>query len=252
MAIPAKEPVILPRYAFARCAALVACALLVQPAVAQDTSVARYTITISGLTAGRVTLAASHDGASYALTSNAASAGLAGLFTSFSLITRARGSERGGQLIPQRYTAQVEGAREGRGAELAFQGGVATVVLADAPDDGAPVVDPAAHRGAVDPLTGFYGVLRDADPDTACRIDQTMFDGHRISRVTLSSPAAVDGGLTCQGVYRRIDGYPPEDLAEQVAFPFVMTYVAGADGRWQVAEVSMDSLFGPARMIRDD
>ncbi|MDO9639939.1 MAG: DUF3108 domain-containing protein [Pseudotabrizicola sp.] len=236
----------------ARCASLCAALCLAVPVAAQDTSVARYTITVSGLTAGRMTLAANHDGAGYALTSNAASAGLAGLFRSFSLTTRAQGRDRGGELVPERYSSQSEGARAGRGAELTFQDGLATVVSAAASRPDAPLVDPAEHRGAVDPLTGFYAVLRDVVPETACRLDLRMFDGHRISRVTLSQPVPGEGGLTCQGVYRRIDGYPPQDLAERATFPFVLRYTAGADGRLRVAEVSMDSLFGPARMIRDE
>ncbi len=222
------------------------------PVSAQDAEAVSYTISVSGLTAGRMALAANHDGRSYALTSNTASAGLAGLFRSFSVTTRARGSERGGRLIPQRYVAQTEGAREGRGAELEFADEVASVIKADAHRDDAPLVDPAQHRGAIDPLTGLYTVLRDTDRSTACQLDFKMFDGHRISRVTVASPQAEGEGLICQGVYRRVDGYPPEELAKRSAFPFLVTYRPAADGRLQVAEVSMDSLFGPARMVRED
>ncbi|MDO8882963.1 DUF3108 domain-containing protein [Pseudotabrizicola sp.] len=238
----------LPRYVVSGLIAL----WLAAPVAAQETSSAQYTISVSGLTAGKMTLAANHDGASYALTSNTASAGLAGLFRSFSVITRAQGAERDGRLIPARYSAQADGAREGRGAELAFKGGVATVVKADAPAPEAPVVDPAQHNGAIDPLTGLYAILRDADPARACQLDFKMFDGHRISRVTLSSPAAVGDGLMCQGVYRRIDGYPAEELAKRGSFPFAVTYRPAENGKLRVTEVSMDSLFGPARMTRDN
>lgn len=221
-------------------------------ALAQDQQTARYTVSVSGLTAGKMTLAARHDGSAYALTSNTASAGMAGLFRSFSLTTKASGTERNGRLLPQRYSAQAEGAREGRGAEVSFKDGIATVVKADAPEPDAPTVDPAQHAGAIDPLTGLYSVLRDTDAAAACQLDFKMFDGHRISRVTLSSPQPEGDGLTCQGVYRRVDGYPPADLAKRGAFPFTVSYQPAEGGKLRVSEVSMDSLFGPARLTRDE
>lgn len=238
------------RSALAGCAALMASLCLTVPAGAQDSSVARYTITVSGVTAGRVTLAANRDGTGYALSSQVASAGLAGLFRSFTLTTRAQGVERDGRFAPRRYTSLAEGTRADRESELVFEGGVATVVSTGAPRPDAPLVDPAAHRGAVDPLTGFYAVLRDADLASACQLDLRMFDGQRISRVTLSQPVPVRDGVTCQGVYRRVDGYPPKEMAERAAFPFTLRYTLGADGRLQVAEAVMDSLLGATRMTR--
>lgn len=237
---------------FARCIiAGVAALSFSSAAVAQDQQAAKYTISVSGLTAGKMTLAANREGAAYALTSNTASAGMAGLFRSFSLTTKASGAERNGRLIPQRYSAKAEGAREGRGAELSFKDGVATVVKADAPEPDAPTVDPAQHAGAIDPLTGLYTVLRDTDAAAACQLDFKMFDGHRISRVTVSSPQPDGDGLTCQGVYRRVDGYPPAELAKRGEFPFTVTYRPAEGGKLRVAEVSMDSLFGPARLTRE-
>ncbi|NEX47314.1 DUF3108 domain-containing protein [Pseudotabrizicola algicola] len=225
---------------------------LAAPVQAQEASELRYTISVSGLTAGKLVLAAQRGGGSYALSANTASAGLAGLLRSFSLTTRAKGSERGGRLMPQHYAAKAEGARQGRGAELAFADGVATVIKADARPGAAPVVDPSQHKGAIDPLTGLYTVLRDTDRDSACQLDFKMFDGHRISRVIVGSPQAEGEGLVCQGVYRRVDGYPAKELAKRSEFPFEVVYRPAADGTLQVAEVSMDSLFGPARMVRDD
>ena len=225
---------------------------LAGPIAAQEQTVARYTISVSGLTAGKLTLAARHDGTGYALTSNAASAGMAGLFRSFSLTTRAQGTQRNGRLVPDSYSSRSEGARAQRGADLTFRGGVATVVRADAPNPDAPAVDPQKHRGAVDPLTGFYAVLRDTTPEAACQLDQTMFDGHRISRVTVSSPKTEADGLICQGVYRRVTGYAPDDMEKRREFAFAVTYRRVDDLVLRVSEVSMDSLFGPARMTRDD
>ncbi|MDR7123719.1 DUF3108 domain-containing protein [Pseudotabrizicola sp. 4114] len=238
----------LPRCVVAGLAAL----SLSTPLLAQESNVARYTVSVSGLTAGKVTLAAQHEGARYVISSNSASAGLAGVFRSFTLASRTQGTERNGRLIPQRYSADAKGARQGRGAELAFDGGVATVVRADPPEPDAPVVDPARHKGVVDPLTGLYSVLRDTTPATACRVDVKMFDGHRVNSVTLSSPQADGEGLTCRGLYRRIDGYPARELAKKPETAFTVTYRPAEGGVLRVTEVSVDSAFGLARMVRDD
>ncbi|RGP35334.1 DUF3108 domain-containing protein [Pseudotabrizicola alkalilacus] len=219
---------------------------------AQESNVARYTVSVSGLTAGKVTLTAQHEGARYVVSSNSASAGLAGFFRSFTLISQTQGTERNGRLIPQRYSADAKGARQGRGAELAFDGGLATVIKADPPEPDVPVVDPARHKGVVDPLTGLYSVLRDTTPATACQVDLKMFDGHRVNSVTLSSPQADGDGLTCRGLYRRIDGYPAKELARRPETSFIVTYRPVEGGVLRVTEVSVDSAFGLARMIRDN
>ncbi|MFN7053698.1 MAG: DUF3108 domain-containing protein, partial [Gemmobacter sp.] len=121
------------------------------------------------------------------------------------------------------------------------------------PDEAdAPQVDPALHRGVIDPLTGLYSVLRDTTPAAACRLDLKMFDGHRVNRVTLSAPQADGDRVTCRGVYRRLDGYPPKELAKRRDSAFTVTYRLLENGVLRVAEVSVDSIFGPARMVRDN
>lgn len=241
------------RYAVAGLAAFcLSTFCLSMPAASQEPGAARYTVSVGGLTAGKLTLAARHEGASYVLTANSASSGLAGLFRSFTLTSRTQGRQSNGRLSPQRYSAEAKGAREGRGAEIAYDGGVATVISADPPEPDAPKVDPTQHKGVVDPLTGLYSVLRDTTPAAACQVDLKMFDGHRVNRVILSSPKADGEGLTCQGLYRRIDGYPAKELAKRPESRFSVTYRPIAGGMLRVTEVTVDSLFGLARVIREE
>jgi hypothetical protein len=124
------------------------------------------------------------------------------------------------------------------------------ISAATEPDPDAPKFDPASLSNVVDPLTGLYAILRDTTPEAACDVDLTMFDGHRVSRVTLSGARAVEGGVMCDGVYRRVAGYPPKVLAERQTFAFTAFYVAEGDVL-RAQELTMDSLFGPARMTRD-
>lgn len=210
-----------------------------------------FSITVSGVKAGTFSIAANSNASSYAVTSRAASAGLAGLFRSFTITSKVSGRLSGGTFRPERYVSQSDGARAGRGAELTFAGGTPTVIsAATEPDPDAPKVDPASLTNVVDPLTGLYAILRDTTPEAACDVDLTMFDGHRVSRVTLSGARAVEGGVMCDGVYRRVAGYPPKVLAERQTFAFTAFYAAEGDVL-RAQELTMDSLFGPARMTRD-
>jgi hypothetical protein len=102
----------------------------------------------------------------------------------------------------------------------------------------------------VDILTALYATLRDAEAGSECNRSFAMYDGRRASRLTLGAPAAVEGGVTCPGEYRRVAGFPPEDMAEKTRFPFTLTYAPAPDGRMRVVEVSMDTLYGSAKLIR--
>lgn len=229
-----------------------ALAITSAPALAQTSETMRFTASILGVTAGRTTLAVNRDGAAYAVTGQTASAGLGGLFSSFKVTSRVRGTERNGTFRPDRYEAQAEGERRGRGAEIVYRAGVPEVVKMEAEArPGAPVLDPASQAGKVDPLTMTYALLRDTDRDSACTLQLDVFDGHRATRVTLGQPRPQGDGLVCQGVYRRVDGYPPEDLAERREFPFTITYAALPDGRLRPVELVLDSLYGTARLTRD-
>jgi len=213
---------------------------------------ASFSVSISGIPVGQFTFAANRNGPAYAVKSRATSSGLAGVLRPFSLVSTVRGVETDGRYSPQSYVSKSDGARAGRGGELAFKAGVPTVIRLDAEREaGAPVVDPASQKGSVDPLTALYAVLRDTPRTGACGLDLRLFDGHRGSRVTLSNPKAAGEGITCTGLYRRIDGYPPQELAERPTFTFLVTYQPIAEGQLRVTELTLDSLFGPARMTRD-
>lgn len=221
---------------------------LARPAAAENGD---FTITVAGLTAGTFQIRSTRTATEYAVSSRVASAGLAGLMRSFAVTSKVTGTQSGGQLRPKRYVAQSEGARSGRAAELVFDNGTPQVIsAAQEPDPDAPKVDPASLTGVVDPLTALFGVLRDTPAAQACQLDQTMFDGHRVSRVTLSGARVTEDGVLCDGVYTRVAGYPPKDLAERKTFEFTARYTPQGD-MLQIQQLSMNSLFGPARMTRN-
>lgn len=223
------------------------------PVRAAETETYRFTASVLGVTAGKMTMAVNRKGAAYAVTGNTSSAGMGGLFRSFSVTSKVRGTEAGGTFRPERYQSSSEGERAGRGGEMVYKSGVPQVLALDEdahPD--APVLDPAKQGGTVDPLTMTYALLRDSDRDQACTLNLKVFDGHRLSQVTVGQPEADGEGLVCTGLYRRLDGYPPDEIAERQDFPFRITYTAGSDGRLEVSEIVLDSLFGVARLTRAD
>lgn len=213
---------------------------------------ASFSVSVSGITVGSFSFAANRKAEAYAVKARAASTGLAGIFRPFTLVSTVRGVENKGRYSPQSYVSQSDGARAGRGAEMSYSAGVPVVIRADEErEPGAPIVDPATQKGAVDPLTALYAVLRDTPPQTACQLDLRLFDGHRGSRMTLSNPKAAGTGITCTGFYRRIDGYPARELAERPTFSFFVTYQPAENGRLRAMELTLDSSYGPARLSRN-
>ena len=214
---------------------------------------ATYTVTVSGITAGRLDLAITRNGPRYALKSRVASAGLAGLLQPFSVVSTAKGRLGNGRLQPETYASQSDGARAGRGAEIRYDAGVPTVISAarEEEPDAVPPVDPATQKGAVDPLTATYALLQTLPEAQLCSQSLRIFDGHRASRVTLSGPEMVDGRPTCAGTYQRVAGYPPRELAKQSTFRFALHYTGLPDGMMQVQELTLDSPYGLARVTRD-
>lgn len=212
---------------------------------------ATYTVSIAGLTAGKLTLAVNRSDTAYAVKSRAESVGLAGLFRSFLVVSTAKGRVRDGTLRPDSYRSASEGARAGRSAEIAYAGGIPRVLQSEQEDDreDAPVIDPATMSGTVDPLTAMYAVLQTVMPQAQCDLDLSLYDGHRHSILSLRPDP--DNALSCLGLYRRVNGYPSKDLAKQRDFPFSIAYTALPDGQLQVTEISLASSFGTARVTRD-
>ena len=226
--------------------------VLPQPMLAQRVDdTATYTVSILGLPAAQLAIALRREGAAYAAAMQVRSAGLAGLFSRFTVDSSARGTIRNGRWHPTRYKSTSDGERGGRGAEMVFNAGVPEIISLSADDDPtAPPVDPARQRGTVDPLTAILAVSADLPADQLCQQKVRIFDGHRVAQMVLSGP--IKAGTTCRGVYQRLEGYPPEELAQRDRFDFELDYVARPEGQMRMTELRLDSLFGLARLRRID
>lgn len=221
------------------------------PLLAQDAAKqASFTASVAGVTAGRLMLAANATDTRYSVSSRVTVAGIASLFSSFVVDSKVVGRVRNGTYRPERYTARAKGDRSGRSAVITYAGGVPTVVsAASEPDPEAPVIDPATMGGSVDPQTAMYAVLRDVPASALCTVSLDVFDGHRHSRVDLR-PAAADRAQ-CDGLYSRLDGYTPAELAERKNTAFAIAYTQLPDGMFQVREITFATSYGTARLTRD-
>ncbi|MBL4916129.1 DUF3108 domain-containing protein [Tabrizicola sp. DMG-N-6] len=212
---------------------------------------ASFDIILRGITAGRLSIAAAQEGSRYSVSGRLESTGIAAMLRRFQYTAEAGGSITQGRYAPARYSENADTGRRQSRSSMEFRGGRPANVVNEPARDPRPYdVDPATMRGAVDPVTALYATLRDVDAGGECAFDQNMFDGRRATRITLSAPQRQGDTVTCSGVYSRVAGFSPEDMAEKTRFPFTLTYAPAGDGRMRVVEVSTDTLYGKALMKR--
>lgn len=212
---------------------------------------ARFDLVMLGLTAGTLVFDGSEEDGRYSVTGRLASGGLLTMIRKVSYDATAEGRVSAASYSPNRYVEKADTGRRQSQAEIVWQGGVPELRAYSPPRTPRKTdVDPATQTGSVDPLTALYATLRDASPGAECDRALAMFDGRRASRLTLGKPEPMGNRVTCPGEYRRVAGFSQKDMEEKTRFPFTLTYAPAQDGRMQVVEVSMETLYGRARLLR--
>lgn len=230
--------------------AITAALVLGAPARAQEPVV--FDLTIRGIEAATLSFTGKVEGTRYAVSGRLQSAGLVGMLRTIRYEGSSRGSVRNGRFTPSQYVEKADTGRRKSVAEMRYSRGVPQIKSYDPPreaDQGG--LDPATQGGTVDPLTAMFAVLRDVPQGGECNLSLTLFDGERRSQVQLGAPVpGKDGGLTCPGEYRRLEGFSDRDMAEKTRFPFTLALSAPEGGMRQTTEVRMETLFGRAVMTR--
>jgi hypothetical protein len=210
-----------------------------------------FDVVIRGITAASLSFSGVQDGNRYAVSGVLKSAGLAALLRKISYTATVKGTVTGAGFTPSSYVEQADTGKKKSSSTMSYTRGVPSAVQYTPPrEDRERDVDPATQRGTVDTLTALYAILRDVDAGQECRVNLPMYDGRYVSSIALSQPVKTNGGVTCSGLYKRIAGFKPEEMAERATFPFSLTYRAGADGRMRVTEVVLESIYGKAAMKR--
>jgi Protein of unknown function (DUF3108) len=228
--------------------AFLAALALPLPALAEPV---QFDLQVRGIRAGTLTFEGSAEAGRYAVTGRLESSGLVGLLRKIRYDGQAQGRIAEKRFTPARYVERADTGKRQSEAVMEYRSGVPQVKVYNpprAPGDGG--LDPARQGGTVDPLTAMFATLRDVPAGQECDLALTLFDGKRRSQITLAPPQPREGGATCPGEYRRLDGFPAEDMAEKSRFPFTVHLVPGPDGMMRVAEVTMESLYGNARLKR--
>jgi hypothetical protein len=223
------------------------------PATAQTVQESgQFDLVVSGIPAAKLDFSANQQGDSYAVTAGFTSTGLLALMRRVQFTARTEGAIRGDLPRPARYEARAEAGRRPGEMVMDYADGTPQVSVDLPPREPAEwQIDAATQGGTVDPISALYITLRDVAPGAECNRSFRMFDGRRATELTVGPSRPGEGGaVTCAGEYRRVAGYPPEDMEERTRFSFTLTLMPIGDGLLRVVEVEMDSLIGKARLIR--
>jgi hypothetical protein len=232
--------------------AIIALAALSQaaPTAASNQDQAIFDVYVLGVRAGHLAYSAVEDNGRYAVNARLETSGLVRMIRQFTQDASAEGRLNGPRLEPIRYARASRRGDERSETAITFRQGVPDVTRSEAEDPPPWAIDPADQRGALDPLSALYAVLREIPQENACAAPMPIYDGTRRAEVVFAEPEMRDGTLVCAAEYRRLAGYPPERLEEQTRFPFQLEFTPSGEGRVQVTRLRLNSQLGPATAVR--
>jgi len=234
-----------------RIMSLVSALVLAAAAQAQTRTNATFDIYLRGVKGAQLVFSAIEEGGRYSAAARMRSSGMLGWVTALTYEAQAQGTVRNGDFVPRVY--QEERNKDGRvrTARMAYRNGVPQGRELSPPRPPRPGdIDPATQGGTWDVMTAIFAVFREMPREQVCDLQQALFDGRRVSRITLGQPEASGDEITCDAEYRRVAGYSDADMAEGVTFPFRLTFEPAGAGLWHVTRVDMDTIYGRGRMIR--
>jgi hypothetical protein len=226
-------------------------ALAPAAARAETTSDGVFDVVFLGIVAGRATWRAIEGPRAYAVSALLQSTGLLRVIADIRYVAEVTGTKSGERLLPRRYREEANTGQRKQAAVMVFRNGVPVVESVSPPQEPGPNdLDPSKERGVVDPLTALYKVLRDVPEAKACSARAVIFDGRRRSQVALSNPQRDGDRVHCAGEYRRLAGFSDFEMTERQRFPFRLSYAPDGNGGLRVVEVTIDTVYGPARLVR--
>jgi len=233
--------------------AALACLLAVPlPASASERrDQATFDLELRGLRAGSIQFSSVANSDAYSVAVRLQSSGLVNLIRRIRYDGRVQGRISARMLAPRRYEDSFDNGRRQSTMVMEFDARTPVIVARTPERERQPYdVDAGSQTGSVDILSALFAVFRDTPRADACNLDLAMFDGRRRTQLVVAAPIDSANGVTCTGEYRRIAGFPPDEMAEQTRYPFTLEYVAGPDGLLQLQRVEMESTEGRGRLIR--
>lgn len=208
-----------------------------------------YALRALGVKVGELRLSADLTPSRYVVAGRLGTTGLVGAIKRIGFVIEARGRRKGAQFFPSQYVEDIDtGQRESR-VRLDYASGIAHASGPEISDRGQHAVTDAQQRGAVDPLTGIFMVLRDQPPTDLCTLRQKIFDGERLTEIALTRRSEANGQVTCSGAFTRLAGYKPGDLRTGSKFAVAVTY-APVGPLMRALRVEAQTTYGAAVVIR--
>lgn len=206
-----------------------------------------YDVRLLGARVGVMTIAATEKGGYYSARSRFSTAGIVGALRRVNADVAVQGRVAGDSLKPRDYSEEINDGSRFTNVKVQFSPGTPKLVEGDAGSD-APPARPASLSDAIDPLTTLYAALRDQPRDGICRLEADVFDGHRLARFALTQPQPQGDTVTCNGFYRRLEGYE-KDGKEDRNVPISVDYEP-AGQQMRAARVRVETKYGLAVMQR--
>lgn len=162
-----------------------------------------------------------------------------------------QGALRDGQVLPAAYHSHTRTQSRENEVKLHFTETTPVVKLYSPSREPRDYdVDPVAQNGVIDPLSAAHLLFRDQTSADLCNKVIEVFDGRRRTRLTLETPIETGQDTTCAGAYSRIAGFSPDDMQEQVNFPFTLVYTKGDADIYKLSSFTTETTFGRAEATR--
>lgn len=209
-----------------------------------------YRVSIAGFPVGTASYSAAVNGNRYEVQGFMGSTGFFGAFLASRYSGAVIGRSSGDRLTPQIFRGRFEQGRKFAEVDIKYSKGRVRQVIRRPERPAQPYdLDPTSVRGALDPISALYFMLRDLTVDKVCTQNFQVFDGGRTSRISMQRSQGEAGTVVCNGVYTRMGGFPPEQINERQHFPFQLTYAPTDDGFFEVREFRATTFWGVAKAV---
>ena len=209
-----------------------------------------FRVSIAGFPVGTASYAAALNGKRYEVQGFIGSTGFFGAFLASRYSGAVIGRASGDRLTPQIFRGRFEQGRKFAEVDIKYSRGRPTNVIrrperAPQPYD----IDFRQVRGALDPISALYFLLRDVTVDKVCTQNFRVFEGSRTSRITMQRAQGDNGTVICNGVYSRLAGFAPEQMSERQNFPFQLVFHPTETGLFEVREFRATTFWGVAKAV---
>ena len=221
------------------------------PVTASEKEQHVFKLYIRGIAAGYISITAAKNTTNYALSGSVQPTAFLRALRDVGYQGTAKGTYKATAYRPSAYSGNTKTGSRNSVVKMRFRGGRPIVdsylpARAKRPYD----LNPSAQTGTLDLLTSAYSVFADSPAGKLCNRVIPMFDGRRRTKLTLSQPKVSSDGATCRGTYSRVAGFSPQDMKEQVNFPFTLVYDRLDDGSYRLMSFRTESTFGSAKAVR--